>query len=494
MGLATVAEKFRGTEFASAHFYGSWWFICLWAVLVLASTIFIIKRLRHSADKVSVILTHSSMVVILAGALITHLTSQDGMVHLREGETSATYTAMAKGSERTASLPFELKLIDFDVKHNPGTETAKDYVSSVELMGRPYEVSMNHILKYKGWRLYQASFDEDLKGSYLRITVDPIGVPVTYSGYLIFFIAMLWVLVSPKGRYRRIIRKFMASALLGTTVFLTSGFSAAAAQLADEKTIPEGIASEIGRLLVNYNGRLCEFDAYSLDFLRKVSGGSDYDALTPSQVVEGIFFHADSWEGKALIKVKSKALRDAVGLRKLSSVSDFFQNGNYILNEYVQEYAEGNKDKLHKAAADVDDKLVLISTLIQEGPPFAGDRDSVKNALAYLYFCMRSGDMEGAESAIGKIRALQENIEGRPSERKIMAERLYNAVPVPTILFMVNLTVGFLLLFSLIINIISRGSLPSKVERIFSYFLLSASFLLLSCFMAMSAMVLLKRR
>ena len=489
MGLATVAEKFRGTEFASAHFYGSWWFICLWAVLVLASTIFIIKRLRHSADKVSVILTHSSMVVILAGALITHLTSQDGMVHLREGETSATYTAMAKGSERTASLPFKLKLIDFDVKHNPGTETAKDYVSSVELMGRPYEVSMNHILKYKGWRLYQASFDEDLKGSYLRITVDPIGVPVTYSGYLIFFIAMLWVLVSPKGRYRRIIRKFMASALLGTTVFLTSGFSAAAAQLPDGKTIPEGIASEIGRLLVNHNGRLCEFDAYSLDFLRKVSGGSDYDALTPSQVVEGIFFHADNWEGKALIKVKSKALRDAVGLRKLSSVSDFFQNGNYILNEYVQEYAEGNKDKLHKAAADVDDKLVLISTLIQEGPPFAGDRDSVKNALAYLYFCMRSGDMEGAESAIGKIRALQENIEGRPSERKIMAERLYNAVPVPTILFMLNLTVGFLLLFSLIINIISRGSLPSKVERIFSYFLLSASFLLLSCFMALRWMI-----
>ena len=445
MGLATVAEKFRGTEFASAHFYGSWWFICLWAVLVLASTIFIIKRLRHSADKVSVILTHSSMVVILAGALITHLTSQDGMVHLREGETSATYTAMAKGSERTASLPFELKLINFDVKHNPGTETAKDYVSSVELMGRPYEVSMNHILKYKGWRLYQASFDEDLKGSYLRITVDPIGVPVTYSGYLIFFIAMLWVLVSPKGRYRRIIRKFMASALVGTTIFLTSGFSAAAAQLPDEKTIPEGIASEIGRLLVNHNGRLCE--------------------------------------------VKSKALRDAVGLRKLSSVSDFFQNGNYILNEYVQEYAEGNKDKLHKAAADVDDKLVLISTLIQEGPPFAGDRDSVKNALAYLYFCMRSGDMEGAESAIGKIRALQENIEGRPSERKIMAERLYNAVPVPTILFMLNLTVGFLLLFSLIINIISRGSLPSKVERIFSYFLLSASFLLLSCFMALRWMI-----
>ncbi len=490
MGLATVAEKFRGTEFASEHFYGSWWFICLWGVLVVASTIFIIKRLRHAGDKASIILTHFSMVIILAGALITHLTSREGMVHLREGEISTTYSEIAKGAERTVSLPFELKLTDFEVKNNPGTETANDYVSSVELMGRTYEVSMNHILKYKGWRLYQASFDEDLKGSYLRITVDPIGVPVTYSGYFLFFIAMLWVLVSPKGRYRRMIRKFMTSSLAGVTLLLLTGFSARAEEGSQPaRIIPEDISSEIGRLLVSYNGRICEFDTYSLDFLRKVSGGSGYDTLTPSQVTEGIFFHADSWEGKELIKVKSKALRDAVGLRKLSAMSDFFQNGRYILNKYVQEYAEGNKDKLHKAAADVDDKLVLISTLIQEGPPFAGERDSIKNALTYLYFCMQAEDMKGAESAIERIRALQETIEGRPSKTRIAAERLYNAVPVPTILFMVNLTIGFILLFSLIFHAIIKVSLPPRAERVFSYCLLRVSFSLLSYYLALRWMI-----
>lgn len=482
MGLATIAEKFRGSDFASRYFYSSWWFICLWAVLILAGSIFIIKRLRTSRDKISLILTHVSLTIILIGALITHLTSKNGMIHLREGESTKNYSAMTKRGEKEAALPFELKLVNFDVSNNPGTETANDYVSNVELDGESFLISMNHILRHKGWRLYQASYDEDMNGSYLRVTADPVGVPITYSGYILFFIALVWMLMNPNGRYRRVIRKFMAASIAGAGLFLSSSIPASA----DERQpIPEDITSEIGRLLVNYNGRICEFDSYSLDFIRKVSEKSSFKGLKPSQVTEGIFFFPDRWEGEKIIKIKSKELRKAACLEKYSSMDDFFRNGQYILKEYVQEYAEGRNDKLHKAAADTDEKLVLISTLIQEGPPFAGQRDSINTSLSYLYFCIKIEDMDEARKTVRRIQEYQQKIEGRPSKAQTIAENLYNAVPMPTLLFMLNLTIGFILMFCLIMNISKRSHIHAKLERHISYGILSVSFMLLTYYLTL---------
>ena len=36
MGVATFIEKYRGTGFAHAAVYGSWWFVALWALLAVA--------------------------------------------------------------------------------------------------------------------------------------------------------------------------------------------------------------------------------------------------------------------------------------------------------------------------------------------------------------------------------------------------------------------------------------------------------------------------
>lgn len=88
MAAATFVEKFRGTEFVHASVYGSWWFVGLWAVLaLLAVAYFVGRRVRRA----SVVLLHLSFAVILAGALLTHVTSWQGAVRLRVGETVSTY-------------------------------------------------------------------------------------------------------------------------------------------------------------------------------------------------------------------------------------------------------------------------------------------------------------------------------------------------------------------------------------------------------------------
>ena len=65
MAAATIIEHFYSTPFASQYIYGAWWFCVLWAFLVAAGVVYIVKsRLR----KWNLLLLHLSMIVILLGA------------------------------------------------------------------------------------------------------------------------------------------------------------------------------------------------------------------------------------------------------------------------------------------------------------------------------------------------------------------------------------------------------------------------------------------
>ncbi|MBR4643646.1 MAG: cytochrome c biogenesis protein CcsA [Bacteroidaceae bacterium] len=52
---------------------------------------------------------------------------------------------------------------------------------------------MNNIGRISGYRIYQTSYDEDLKGSIFTISFDPWGTGITYAGYLLLAISMIWV-------------------------------------------------------------------------------------------------------------------------------------------------------------------------------------------------------------------------------------------------------------------------------------------------------------
>lgn len=90
MACATVYESTRGTEYALARFYKSWWFIGLEGLLALNSLAAILARLPLSVRQFGFLLTHLSILVVLAGAFITWKWSIDGQVALQNGETTET--------------------------------------------------------------------------------------------------------------------------------------------------------------------------------------------------------------------------------------------------------------------------------------------------------------------------------------------------------------------------------------------------------------------
>ena len=197
LAAATIVEKYLGTEYVSEHIFGAWWFSAMWAVLTAVATFYFIKR---KVRRASVVVLHLSFVIILAGALLTHLTAVRGVVPLRKGIATNEYLTRDMYLHK---LPFTICLENFEIKFYEGSDMPSDYVSHVTIDGKPFTISMNQIVSQKGVRLYQSDYDMDLQGSILAMNSDPWGIPVTYCGYALLFVSLVWMLIDPKGKFRQ---------------------------------------------------------------------------------------------------------------------------------------------------------------------------------------------------------------------------------------------------------------------------------------------------
>ena len=84
MAVMTVLEKFSGTAAAMRWGYHSAFFIALWALALVSGAVYYVLRTRCRPAATAGI--HASFVLILSGAMITHVCGEQGAVHLRLGE------------------------------------------------------------------------------------------------------------------------------------------------------------------------------------------------------------------------------------------------------------------------------------------------------------------------------------------------------------------------------------------------------------------------
>ena len=108
----SVVEQICGTAVAREYVYAAPWTIALWVAAAVSGMAYMcVVRLYR---QVVTFLLHFSFVVILGGALVTHLFGEQGKIHLR--------TASPEQTEMTdISLPFRLTLTDFSVRYYQGT-------------------------------------------------------------------------------------------------------------------------------------------------------------------------------------------------------------------------------------------------------------------------------------------------------------------------------------------------------------------------------------
>jgi len=209
MAWATWDGHVRGDAHANYVFYSSVWFTLLWILLATVGCYFMVERSLHR--RLSVFLLHVSFLVVLSGALTTRLTGKTGQVHLRENHSVSSF--FDEWTHHRVVFPFSLLLKSFEVEYYPGTASPADYISIVELTdartGERFEhkISMNNILRYKGYRFYQSSFDEDWRGSVLSVNHDTWGILLSYTGYFLMFFSMMMILFDKRERFRFLLQK-----------------------------------------------------------------------------------------------------------------------------------------------------------------------------------------------------------------------------------------------------------------------------------------------
>ena len=528
MAAATIVEKSQGTDYAHAHYYGAWWFILIWAVLAALGAFYIIKRKVKCASTLAL---HLSFIIILAGALLTHISAKRGMIHLRIGQPTDTY--MAQDEEqgmKEEKLPFSLCLQKFEAKMHDGTNAVADYSSKFTVIDgddkSEGEVSMNNIYSHRSYRLYQSSYDEDGKGSVLAINADPYGIPVTYTGYALLFISLVWMLFDPKGGYRKLLKSpLLKKGALMTALILSMGniqtlHAEPATGNLQNAVLPKETAEKFGELHILYNDRICPVQTFALDFCKKIYGARSYQGLTAEQVLSGWVFYGNTWASEPFIKIKSGEMKTAMNLPDYASLNTFFNRemGGYTIGQYVQEYYNGQQDKFHQQAADIDGKIQIIMELregislkvlpytftknvkatkdhsfIKAGTttwfspvdklPQAVEHQHalyIRNVFSLLNGDVKAGNTSRVNEFFVKMKKYQEVSSGNslPTATQYKAERINNAFPFATILFMANLTLGFIALFYTIYRMTKKREI--KALNIALPILLGVSFLALT--------------
>ena len=445
LAAGTIVEKLHGHEAAATSIYGSWWFIALLALVGAAAIVAIVReKMWHTTHR---LLIFGSAVVILLGGGLSTWTGSHGSMTLKSGTPCYSYE---DDNGNVHQLPFAVTLDEFELVTYPGSRTPMDFVSHISVEGEKADISMNNIFKRGGYRFYQADFDED-GSSTLSVAHDPIGIAVTYVGYVLFAVGLLLMFISPKSHFRKLLKGSVAALLLLLSV------SASAAP----STLPRQTADRMGQVMVEYKGRICPLQTLAKDFTTKLYGNATYHGLTPEQVFSGWLFYYSEWADEPMIKIKGSELRQQLGMDGRYTTLNNLQN-------YQELFKEAKNDKNITAASEKMNlvNMVANSKLLKIYPiadslgeiawysqndqlPMTVDDDTyifVRKQLGYCQELVVKGDFASLDTVFAKTLRYQQRQAADiiPSDSKIAVERLYNALTTGRWLAMLTVTLGLL--------------------------------------------------
>ena len=470
LATATVIEKTNGTPTARAWFYDNIAFVALWAVIAFSGLTYIL--VRRMWKRISVLLLHLSLLVILAGAGITWFTAIKGKIQAPQGKAVNVFTT-TDGKQHT--LPFMLTLRSFDIQTYPGTPAPMDFVSQVTVSNRENEVtgtvSMNRVFSYDGYRFYQSGYDSEGRGAIFTVAHDPWGIGVTYAGYGLLLVGMIAVLLDRHAGFKTLLSH---PALKRGTAALLLLVCSTAAMNAQPQTLPRDVAASMGDLYILYNNRICPFQTFARQFTAKLYGKPSYKGLTAEQVASGWVFFYDDWKNEPMIKVKNGNVRHLLNIDgKYASLEDFYRTvSSGTMQQAIDSLQAIDDQATIRALGEADERyqianMVANGTMLKLFPLNHGghlewyshgsldiphDIDDgkwlfMRSGMDYLYEMIARQDWNGAHQFIAKLKKYQAKECGAmlPSGTAFRAEKLYNSMEWDRPLSMTLATLGIVL-------------------------------------------------
>ena len=430
---------------------------------------------------------------------------------------------------KSLSLPFSIKLNDFIAEKYPGTEKSySSFMSKVTVQDDPdfdYDIYMNNILDYKGYRFFQASFDPDEKGTVLSVNHDWWGTWVTYLGYILLYLAMLGIFFIGNTRFKQLskaLEKISKKKYALFFLLFASSFSFSQNNLdfnkssIDFDSIIKAEAfdlehsSKFGKLVIqDTGGRMKPANTFSSELLRKVSKKDKYLDLNSDQVLLSIMNKPAIWFNVPIIYLKrgNDSIRKIAGLNKKDKyaalISFFDSKGNYKLVEQLEDaYKASLPNQFQKDFIELDRRINLLYSAI-EGKimrvfPIPNDKNNkwvsyqeikendfkgkdslyVKNILPLYFQSLRvakdNNDYSQADNLLESLNGFQVKYGSNviPSEDKINAEVLYNKYDIFKSLYSWYIIFGVIFFVILIIQIFIDNKILYWIVYLFKIFLL----------------------
>ncbi|PLY16599.1 MAG: cytochrome C biogenesis protein [Sulfurimonas sp.] len=432
--------------------------------------------------------------------------------------------SISYGSKRL-EIPFEVKLLDFQLDRYPGSMSPASYASEVELIDKeqnihmPYRIYMNNILEHRGYRFFQSSYDRDEKGTILSVNNDPGTLP-SYIGYFLLGLGMFWSLFSRKNRFAALsnrAKKASEQKALGILLSIGLLFSVAPSYAGEIDPIIKTVlsfdkehAKRFGELTIqDSSGRMKPLDTLSNEILAKIYRGASLkigdQSLSANQVVLGMMTKPDAYKELKIIRTKNEEINKIIGAKadaKYASFSQFFTDPDKLRGYKLAELVNNaiikepkNRNLLDKAVLEIDERInvsysVYAGSLVKIWPKpndlnnkwyptiealqtFSKNNAQKIRDIAFKYFTaiekgVNTGNWSEANSVLEEISEYQ-NFYGAsvmPSETKIKAEMLYNYANIFERLYTLYFVIGFMLLIASFIKILKPAINITAIEKI----------------------------
>ncbi|WP_139452802.1 cytochrome c biogenesis protein CcsA [Campylobacter armoricus] len=253
-------------------------------------------------------------------------------------------------------LPFSLYLEDFSLERYLGSMSPSSYTSKVKIIDQNdnvisyYDIFMNNVLDYGGYRFFQSSYDQDEQGTILSVNKDPGKIP-TYLGYGLLVLGFLWILFDKNSRFHKLNAYLKKKQNFVFAFLFIICFQIPLYAQNEKEDILKLINNlqkntyehslNFGKLLIqDYNGRIKPLDTLAMEFIYKITGKDNFLKLHYNQIFLAMMIYPQEFRQIKMIATKTAQLRELIGVdkdEKYIAFNDVFDNGTYKLTNYVEE-------------------------------------------------------------------------------------------------------------------------------------------------------------
>lgn len=289
----------------------------------------------------------------------------------RSAAMQLSYGSMAK------KLPFAIKLYDFQMERYPGTESPASFASEVRLIDternheEDFRIYMNNILNYRGYRFFQASYTRDERGTFLSVNHDEAGTWVSYIGYALLTLGMIWSLLFKQNRFRSLLRDISKNRNSTIALLVFASSFAFAQDVQAQLHVPsEAHARMFSELIVqDFKGRMKPMHTLTREIMRKVHGSESYQGYNADQVILGMYSSPNLWYAEPVIKVGEEVQANpelGFDSKYIGYADLFFEDGSYKLVDLVRvanEKAPIDKNAFDKAIVRLDESVNVLNAV-----------------------------------------------------------------------------------------------------------------------------------